>query len=259
MNENTLFHPMTEESDALSTTQDVYIKQLAEWIQESTSTVVLTGAGMSTESGVPDFRSSKGLWKTHEPRQLASEEALYHRYEDFHVFYSHRIEGLSICLPNLGHRVLAEWEEKGRIEAVITQNVDRFHQMAGSKHVLELHGNIRTVRCHECKREAEMQSFLNGEVCIHCGGRLRPNVVLFGEDMPASVWRQSVEATQKAELLVVIGTRLEVSPANYLPQMLKGKVVLINKDKTASDDDFDLVIHDLAGNVLQMANQLLGK
>ncbi len=233
------------------------IKQLVEWLKASASTVVLTGAGMSTESGVPDFRSSKGLWKTHDPRQLASTEALEYHYDDFRAFYKSRIEGLADCTPHVGHQILASWEQNGVIDAVATQNVDRFHQMAGSKNVYELHGNIRTVRCQECGSVADVQAFLDGESCAKCDGRLRPNVVLFGEMLPETDWRLAVKAIQKAELVLVIGTSLEVYPANQLPQMTRGKVVLINKEKTGSDGKCDMVIHDAAGKVLRLANEYL--
>lgn len=235
------------------------IEKLTEWLKESKSTVVLTGAGMSTESGVPDFRSSQGLWKTLDPRQLASVEALDDHYDDFRAFYTSRIEGLADCMPHVGHYVLAEWEQKDLIDAVITQNVDRFHQMAGSQNVYELHGNIRTIRCQECSSEADLQAFLDKKSCAKCGRRLRPNVVLFGETLPEEAWRKSVEAIKRAELVLVIGTSLEVYPANQLPQLSRGRVVLINKEITGSDGICDMIIHDLAGKVLLLSNEYLNE
>ena len=170
------------------------IERLREWLLSSNNTVILTGAGMSTESGVPDFRSASGWWKQMDPRTVATTEALTDHYSLFHEFYKTRIENLEKVAPHEGHHILADWERRGLVSLIATQNVDGFHQLAGSQSVEELHGSIRSIRCHRCQRAAVMASFLNKASCAHCGGKLRPNVVLFGESLPQASgtvqWRQ---------------------------------------------------------------------
>lgn len=227
------------------------IEQLGEWLQSSKRTVVLTGAGMSTESGIPDFRSVSGWWQNIDPRTVATTEALAQNYTLFHEFYKMRIEHLENVAPHEGHKILADWEKRGIVSLVMTQNVDGFHQLAGSQRVEELHGSIRSIRCHHCQQAASMNCFLNKESCRHCNGKLRPNVVLFGESLPQESWHRSMEAIQSAELVLVIGTSLEVYPVNQLPTMTKGKTVYINLDITQHTVAFDLIIEGKTKEVLQ--------
>lgn len=227
------------------------IHVLADWMKASKATVVLTGAGMSTESGVPDFRSPSGWWRNIDPTTVATVEALEENYALFHDFYSMRIQALNGLYPNEGHRILAELEKKNLVHKIATQNVDGFHQLAGSQNVYELHGSIRSCRCEDCGKGAKNEELLQGHACSHCGGRLRPNVVLFDEMLPQDAWQQAVDAIVDAELVIVIGSSLNVYPANQLPFMTKGKTVAINLEPTAMDDNFDLVIHGKAGEVLQ--------
>jgi NAD-dependent deacetylase len=227
------------------------VKLLAEWLQQSKGTVVLTGAGMSTESGIPDFRSREGWWKNIDPTTVATVDALEEHYDLFHEFYATRIRGLEAILPHRGHELIADWERRGLVQAVVTQNVDGLHHRAGSRRVFELHGDIRTVRCHDCERQATVRAFLEKAACAHCGGRLRPNVVLFGEMLPQGAWRAALQAVEAADLVLVIGTSLQVYPVAQLPSMTKGRVAILNREATGLDDAFDLVLHGQAGEWLQ--------
>lgn len=230
---------------------------LVDWIKQSASTVVLTGAGMSTESGIPDFRSQSGLWQTIDPRTVASVESLENDYEVFRNFYKMRLEALLNCFPHQGHVILADWERRGLVSLVATQNVDQFHQVAGSEEVAELHGNIVTFRCNDCNKPHTKEQFMNDSVCVYCIGKLRPNVVLFGEALPQEAWNQALNEIQNADLVIVIGTSLEVYPVNQLPKMARGKLVYINLDITGNNRQFDLVIEGTAGDVLAEINEAL--
>jgi len=196
------------------------IEKLAEWIKESNFTVVFTGAGMSTESGIPDFRSQSGWWNKIDPRTVATIEALENNYDLFHEFYSMRIKGLETYQPHQGHRILANWEERGIINSIATQNVDGFHQKAGNKKVDELHGSINTVRCNNCGFDNSMDNFLEKKSCDKCGRKLRPNVVLFGEALPRTAWNKAFDDISKSDLVIIIGTSLQVYPVNQHPAKL---------------------------------------
>ena len=232
------------------------LNKLKLWLEESNYTVVLTGAGMSTESGVPDFRSQAGWWKNIDPRTVASTEALSGQYELFREFYQMRVEALANCEPHRGHEILAEWEQRGLISFIATQNVDRFHQAAGSQNVAELHGNIMTVRCEKCRKPGVLKHFMNNAVCTYCGQHLRPNVVLFGETLPEDAWNRSLQAIEQADLVLVLGTSLEVYPVNQLPTMTRGKLVYMNLEPSAGTN-FDLVIEGKIGEVLVELNEIL--
>lgn len=244
-------HEWREVCDVKEVDTEEQIRVLANWMKNSRVTVVLTGAGMSTESGVPDFRSQSGWWRNIDPTTVATVEALEENYTLFHEFYSMRIRALEGLHLNVGHRILADLERMELVHTIATQNVDGFHQLAGSQNVSELHGSIRSCRCYDCGEGAVTEDFLQGQACIHCGGPLRPNVVLFDEMLPQDAWQKAVEAIVDAELVIVIGSSLNVYPANQLPVMTKGKTVAINLEPTAMDDKFDLVIHAKAGEVLQ--------
>ncbi|MGI6730332.1 MAG: NAD-dependent deacylase [Anaerovoracaceae bacterium] len=226
------------------------IERLTDFLNESKYTVVLTGAGISTESGIPDFRSKDGWWKKLNPSEVASINALENNYDLFREFYKYRISMLEGCKFNKGHKVLADWEEKGFVNSVVTQNIDGFHIDAGSKNTYELHGSINAIRCHSCGKVHSVEDFINDKQCEACGGNLRPGVVLFGEGLPTDVWHKAYEEIEKSDLLLVIGTSLNVSPVNSLPSVAKGKKVLINAEKTQMDHLFDLVINAGSGTVL---------
>ena len=233
------------------------IKTVAQWMKKGQSTVVLTGAGMSTESGIPDFRSQSGWWQNIDPRTVASIDSLQQNYALFREFYQMRIQALGNCVPHKGHQILVDLEQRGFITLIATQNVDQLHQQAGSKAVAELHGNIVTMRCQECSKPHAKEQFLANAICTYCSGKLRPNVVLFGETLPSDAWNRSLNAIQHADVVIVIGTSLEVYPVNQLPMMAKGKLVYINLDQTKDNGEFDLVFIGTAGEVLsQLAREL---
>lgn len=229
-------------------------EQLKILLEASKHTVVLTGAGMSTESGVPDFRSSSGWWQQIDPRTVATTEALTNNYPLFHQFYVARMEALQQAAPHEGHFILADWQKRGLVTHIATQNVDGFHTQAGSVNVDELHGSIRTVRCDQCGKSAQEEAFKAMRKCT-CGGKLRPNVVLFGETLPQKSWNHTLSHMKAAELVIVIGTSLEVYPVNQLPLMTRGKTVYINL--TTGNGDYDLMIAGKAGEVLRGVNDLL--
>ena len=203
---------------------------------------------MATESGLPDFRSSGGLWTNNRRfEELASVDALHHDYAAFVEFYRWRITELAKYQPHEGHRLIAEWQRQGRVQALITQNVDGFHTLAGSPEAIELHGTLRTTRCQQCGRQDTAESFLTdaGLSCARCGGRMRPNVVLFGEMLPEAAIAKSSEVSHLSELFVVLGSSLQVSPANWFPQLAHqagAKLVIITHDPTPLDGLADLTI-----------------
>lgn len=233
--------------------------------------VVFTGAGMSTESGLPDFRSRQGLWKTR-PESLSTMEALQQQPNDFYFFYQWRIAQLLQVNPNDGHLALAVLEQAGFLRQLITQNVDGLHHRAGSKKVIELHGSLRTVRCVECQATFDSRTILPtgdtweqdyvagrykyGQECIcpACGGLLRPEVVMFGEPLPVQAWEQAAAMSRKADFFVVLGSSLAVSPANLCPQLAVNqgaKLLIVNQEPTPLDDQATWVIHDSIVNVLR--------
>jgi NAD-dependent deacetylase len=233
------------------------IERLADWLRESGVTVVLTGAGMSTESGLPDFRSKSGWWKNFDPTTIATVDAMETNYSLFHEFYCMRLKTLADCSPHRGHYILADWEAKGLIYSVATQNVDGFHKGAGSKRVYELHGSLRSIRCSGCNKLGTVEDFLDKGSCRFCNGRLRPGVVLFGEMLPQDAWDSAILDINKAELVIVIGTSLQVYPANQLPSMTKGRTVYINYEVQGGGSGFDMVIQGKAGEVLAETDRII--
>lgn len=203
--------------------------------------VLISGAGLSVDSGLKDFRSRSGWWRGIDPRTVATVEALENNYDLFHEFYSARVLQLKEVIPHRGYHILADWEKRGMLACVCTQNVDRLHHMAGSRTVYELHGTIREFRCHACGAPHTEEAFLAKQKCP-CGGKLRPNVVLFGESLPAEAWNRSLDAIRRADLVLVIGTSLQVAPVNQLPFLTRGKLVLINAEETGYEDRFDVFV-----------------
>ncbi|KPC77725.1 NAD-dependent deacylase [Laceyella sacchari] len=221
---------------------------ISEWIRQSNKTVIFTGAGMSTESGLPDFRSAKqGMWRDKDPTYYASTYALTHHRDPFIQFYRQRIKGLLKVKPHEGHTVLAEWEKKGWIDGIVTQNVDGLHQAAGSKRVAALHGSLRELVCMECQKTYPAQKYETdaGTMCV-CGGFIRPKVVLFGENLPEQEVARAEALIDGVELLIVLGSSLQVSPANFFPVRAKeqgAKLVIINWEPTDFDAEADLVVN----------------
>lgn len=206
-------------------------------------TVIFTGAGMSTDSGLPDFRSKDGLWKNIDPMEIATADAMRDQYDLFHEFYSRRFRSMGSALPNPGHAVIADWEARGLVSCVITQNVDGLHRAAGSRTVYELHGSVDLVRCMECGHSATQDDFIARTPCPSCGGRLRPGIVLFGEGLPEKDLTAAWHASERARVFIVLGSSLLVSPANQMPAVARraGAIVAIcNHDPTPMDSMADL-------------------
>lgn len=230
-------------------------REVAQALRNARRAVAFTGAGASTASGLPDFRSSRGLWRQF-PEALASRETLEHaleeRYEEMRAFYLWRLENLKKVEPNPVHRILARWEGEGLLQGVITQNVDGLHQRAGSRRVLPLHGDLGSVRCHRCGRRYPPEALEKGP-CPACGGRLRPNVVLFGEELPRDVWDEALTLTLQADLMLVVGSSLEVYPAASLPRLAAqaGKLIIINREPTPLDTQAFRTLHQDAVEALQ--------
>jgi NAD-dependent deacetylase len=235
-------------------------EQLAAWMRDSRFTVVFTGAGMSTESGLPDFRSAGGLWKQNRRfEELASVEALDGDYEEFAEFYRWRIQQLGNYRPHRGHERLADWQQRGLVHALITQNVDGFHERAGSAAPMNLHGTLSRVACRDCGAEQDASRFLVETKC-DCGGKLRPAVVLFGEALPEETLIRAMKASERASLFVVLGSSLLVSPANGLPLLAKrrgGKLAIVNRDPTPLDEYADLTLAEAIGPTLDAVDAAL--
>lgn len=228
------------------------VKELKNLIKKAYHVVVLTGAGMDTESNIPDFRGKNGLWRNVDPRKVASIDTFEENYAFFREFYATRLRLLQDCRPHRGHYVLAELEEKGKIKAIATQNVSGLHHLAGSKTVYELHGNIRAFHCHYCQEPAQAEEFFSGKSCASCGREgLRPSVTLFGETLPPDAWNNTMAQVMQSDLLMVIGTSLEVYPVNQIPKFAPGKTVYINDEITAKGYHFDLVVQGKAKEILE--------
>lgn len=221
--------------------------------------VALTGAGMSTESGLPDFRSPGGLWANYDPLEVATLSAFQRAPKKFYDFYRARLLLLAGAEPNPGHYALAQLEARGVLAAVITQNVDGLHHAAGSRRVIELHGNLREAACIRCGwvgpisviREALNLGTL--PECERCGGRLKPNVVLFEELLPETAYLAAEEACRRADALLVVGSSLQVTPAAWLPEVAHrhgAAVIILNDEPTAMDHLASVLLRGRVGEVL---------
>jgi len=227
---------------------------LAELIAANQPCVALTGAGVSTESGIPDFRSATGILAQYDPAEVASIAGFRRDPERVWEFYGRRLDVLADARPNAAHVALAELEARGLVQAVVTQNVDRLHAAAGSRDVLEVHGSIGSAVCLACgRRESSVHELLPLPRCAGCGSVLKPGVVMFGELLPAAEIDRAIGLARDAALLLVLGTSLEVWPVAGLPEETLahgGKVAIVNRDPTPFDVRADLVIHAGAGETL---------
>ncbi|NGP44796.1 NAD-dependent deacylase [Bacillaceae bacterium SIJ1] len=225
------------------------MEKIAQWLLDAKYPIVLTGAGMSTESGLPDFRSSHGRWATSvDPSELSSIRTFIHRRSDFEAFYKKRTKEVLNTSPHKGHEILAQWQTRGLIKGLITQNVDGFHQRAGSAPVATLHGNLLNMSCYDCHEPATVEAFLQDEPICHCGGSIRPDIVLFGEMLPEKELKQAEEWTNHTDLMLVLGTSLQVSPASTLPIIAKengARLIIVNEEPTPLDDMADVVVNDI--------------
>ena len=230
------------------------LDQLKQWIRESRSIVFFGGAGVSTESGIPDFRSVDGLYNQkfeYPPETIISHSFYERRPAYFFRFYREKMLPLD-HEPNITHRVLAKWEAEGKLSAVVTQNIDGLHQKAGSKNVLELHGSVLRNYCTRCRKfhSAEFVKNAPDVPKCTCGGIVKPDVVLYEEGLDQDTVEKSVMAIRSADLLIVAGTSLTVYPAAGLINYYRGnRLVLINRDATAYDRYADLVFHESLGAI----------
>ncbi len=228
---------------------------LQKWIEESSNIVFLGGAGVSTESGIPDFRSTDGLYNQqydYPPETIISHSFYVKKPKEFYRFYKNKML-FPEAKPNRAHMALAKLEREGKVKAVVTQNIDGLHQAAGSREVLELHGSVHRNYCTRCGRFYSLDDILKADgvpVC-DCGGVLKPDVVLYEEGLDQDVIQRSVEYISRADVLIIGGTSLTVYPAAGLIDYYRGsKLVLINKSVTSRDGQADLVICDSIGKVL---------
>jgi NAD-dependent deacetylase len=245
------------------------IRLAAKLIREAGHAVVLTGAGISTPSGIPDFRSAgSGLWTLYNPMEVASLTAFRHHPEKFFDW----LRGLALKMvqaqPNPAHIALAQLERAGAIQTIITQNIDRLHQRAGSKHVLEVHGTMSTLTCISCYRQYGADRFIkpyveNGQIprCPNCGNVLKPDVVLFEEQLPFRTWLQAQTETNECDLMLVCGSSLEVIPVAHLPyQALESgaHLIVVNDTPTYIDERADVVLReDVAEVVPRIAAEVI--
>ena len=231
------------------------VMQLKSWIEESKNIVFFGGAGVSTESGIPDFRSQDGLYHQqydYPPEQILSHTFFVRKPEEFFRFYRNKMLAPD-ARPNRAHLALAELERAGRLKAVITQNIDGLHQAAGSREVLELHGSVLRNHCMRCGKFYGMEAILNssGVPKCSCGGVIKPDVVLYEEGLDMDTLNRAVNYISRADVLIVGGTSLTVYPAAGLIDYYRGqKLVLINRDATPLDGQADLVIAGKIGEVL---------
>ena len=241
--------------------------RLAELIREAQPCVVLTGAGVSTESGIPDFRSPTGIWAEFDPLEYASIEAFRRDPAKVWSFYAPRFAMLTEAKPNDAHRALASLVDAGFVRAIVTQNIDLLHERAGSRDVIEVHGSIRTSSCRKCGASyplAEVVALLErgpAPSCVACRGILKPDVVFFGELLPERAIERASELAREARLLLVVGSSLEVYPVAGLPLetvQSGGRLAIVNRDPTPFDGDAELVVHAAAGETLRAVVTELG-
>lgn len=221
--------------------QITFSQRLEERIKTATNVVVLTGAGMSAASGVPTFRGKDGLWEKFNPQELANVDAFLNNPKLVWEWYNWRRDLIRNVKPNLGHYALVDVESYFPDFAIVTQNVDNLHQMAGSKRVLELHGNITRNKCIECSQPYANDHIDQNEIphCPKCGGLIRPDVVWFGELLPEMVIREAQELSAAAEIFFSVGTSSTVEPAASLPYLAKGNgayLVEVNPERTPLSD-----------------------
>lgn len=236
---------------------DTALATLKQWVEESHNIVFFGGAGVSTESGIPDFRSEDGLYRQkykYPPEQMLSHSFFMSHTEEFFEYYKNQMLVLDVK-PNNAHLALAKLEQEGKLQAIVTQNIDGLHQAGGSKNVLELHGSIHRNYCMKCHKfyDGAYVKAQPGIPRCSCGGIIKPDVVLYEEALDQDTMNRSVRAISQADLMIIGGTSLVVYPAAGLVQYYRGKrLVLINKGSTSMDGNADLVISLPIGQALEM-------
>lgn len=237
------------------------IEYAAELLRKALRAVVLTGAGISTPSGIPDFRSEgTGLWSRDEPLEVASLSTFRTDPEKFFVWFRPLASQIYNAQPNPAHNALARLEEAGRIQSIITQNIDALHQKAGSKKVIEMHGTLRSLSCTQCFQQEEAQGYLKpfverGELphCPKCGGLLKPDVILFGEQLPQRAWYEAQRDSRACDLMIVAGSSLEVLPVAGLPMQAIDRgahLIIVNNTPTYLNVRADLVFTEDVSEVI---------
>ncbi len=243
---------------------DQQLDQAAHLIRQARRGVVLSGAGISTPSGIPDFRSkNSGLWQRHNPMEVASLTAFRHQPERFFAWVRPLLRDIVNAQPNAAHRAIAALQQAGHIHSIITQNIDGLHQKAGAQRVIEVHGSLETATCTECYRTFPSSEFLDDFLernvtphCPACGGLLKPNVVLFGEQLPWQTWQQAEETARSSDLMLIAGSSLAVMPVARLPVEAANHgaaIIIVNQTPTYMDARADVV---LRGNVADILPQL---
>lgn len=236
------------------------VLQVADWLRKARRGVAFTGAGISTESGIPDFRSPGGVWAKYRPvyfqEFLESDQARQESWRQKAEAYREFAQ----AQPNIGHRCLADWEGRGWLRGVVTQNIDGLHQLAGSRRVLELHGTAREIECLSCHRRSPPEPWLEqfrssgaAPTCPECGGWLKSATISFGQALPEEVLSEAVSWAQQADVMLALGSSLVVEPAASLPRIAQkhgAKLAIINRDPTDQDDSADAVIRAGIGETL---------
>ncbi len=235
------------------------LKEFVELIKQSENIVFFGGAGVSTESGIPDFRGSDGLYTSENDEGYSPEEILHHNFfmhrpQQFYEYYRSNMI-YPYAEPNCAHIALAKLEDMGKLSAVITQNIDGLHQRAGSKNVIELHGSTLKNYCMRCGKKYDLEHIINATdvpTCSACGGLVRPDVVLYGEGLPSDGWAQAEDAISEADMLIVGGTSLTVQPAASLVSDFYGEnLIIINRTPTPYDGYAKLIIREPIGEVFE--------
>ncbi len=240
--------------------RDDVAHRIADWLDDAHLAVAFTGAGMSTESGIPDFRSPGGIWSQTQPVYF---DDFLARAEARHEYWRQKAAAhrdFADAEPNRGHQILASWETAGRLRGIITQNIDGLHQIAGSRHVLELHGTARVISCLDCGARYEPEPLIETfqqtdqvPPCPDCAGRLKTATISFGQSLPDDVLSEAVSWVEGCDLLLVMGSSLVVEPAASLPRIAAhsaARVVIINREPTPQDETADAVIHASIGETL---------
>jgi NAD-dependent deacetylase len=247
------------------------IRKAADLIRSSKTAVVFTGAGISTPSGIPDFRSPEtGLWNKNDPYEVASLTAFKRHPEKFYDWIKPLIAVSQSAQPNQAHITLSELERAGFLKAVITQNIDGMHQKAGSREVIELHGTTQTATCPKCGKRYSGESLLNNVLnnnaipyCEVCGAVLKPDIILYEELLPAKAWERALDFCEQADLIFVIGSSLEVYPANTLPEAglhHDAKIIINTLSPTHLDNLAEVLIqHDIIETVPKIGELVLGR
>ena len=249
--------------------EQTQLETLQKYLTESKHIVFFGGAGVSTESGIPDFRSKDGLYNQkdvqfdkYSPEYLLSRDCLYHNPKVFYEFYKQKLDTRGVE-PNITHYVLAKMEEMGKLDAIVTQNIDGLHQKAGSKNVFEIHGTTERNYCNKCNKEYPSDYLFNTTEKIpkcSCGGQIRPDVTLYGEQLPNDAVKSAINAITNADCLIIGGTSLTVYPAADYARMFTGKhLIVINKESLDFGlcNDTDLMIIDSLGNVFREIEKMI--